>query len=78
MLLALMGWLGTCVGWSEAQVVINEIMYNPSTDQGADTGYEWVELYNAGAGSVDLGGWRLWDYSGNVSNPIPTSTPFIA
>ena len=36
-------------------VVINEIHYNPSTAQGSDTNYEFIELYNSGSSSVDLG-----------------------
>lgn len=36
-----------------AQVVINEVCYDPVGD---DTGYEWIELYNAGSQDVDLEG----------------------
>lgn len=41
-----------------AQVVINEVLPNPTGD---DTGNEWVELYNSGANSVDLAGYKLKD-----------------
>ncbi len=44
-------------------VVINEIMYNPSTALGSDSDYEWVELYNDGGSSVDISGWTLSDNS---------------
>ncbi len=44
--------------WGDSPVVINEIMYNPP-DAG-DAG-EYVELYNAGYGSVDLSNWRFSD-----------------
>lgn len=43
-------------GFSFAQVLITEIMYDPA---GADSGHEWVELYNAGASSVSLAHWKL-------------------
>lgn len=54
---------------AHAQVVIDEIMYNP---QGSDTGREWVELYNAGSSDVTmLGGsatktWKLNDGSNHT------------
>src|SRR3989339_2043602 len=44
------------VSFVSADVVINEIMYNPL---GADDYTEWVELYNNGTLSVDLTGWQL-------------------
>ncbi|MBC8415736.1 MAG: lamin tail domain-containing protein [Candidatus Cloacimonetes bacterium] len=37
-------------------VVINEVLYDP---EGADTGYEWIELFNAGNQAVDLENWKL-------------------
>ena len=43
-----------CPGSSSLK--INELMYNPS---GSDSGQEWVEIYNAGAESVELAGWQL-------------------
>lgn len=55
--------------FASAQVVINEIMYNP---QGADTGREWVELYNQGQTDVTMvggsgkGSWRLSDGSNHT------------
>ena len=39
------------------QVVINEIHYNPSPDQGSDDDYEFLELYNTADVEVDLSGW---------------------
>ena len=50
------------------QVVINEIMYNPITQNAAD---EYVELYNRGAASVDVGGWR---FVSGVDYVIPAGT----
>ena len=43
---------------ADAQVRINEILPNPL---GTDTGTEWVEIYNAGPGPVDLTGWAIDD-----------------
>lgn len=37
-------------------IKLNEVMVNPD---GADGGGEWIELYNAGTGTVNLGGWGL-------------------
>ncbi len=42
-----------------AAVVINEIHYNPSGDQGDDSYYEFLELYNTEASQVDLSGWAF-------------------
>ncbi len=39
-----------------SQIVINEILYDPS---GTDTGKEWIELYNPTNSSVDMNGWEL-------------------
>ena len=55
--------------FAHAQVVINEIMYNPA---GSDSGREWVELYNAGASDVTVvggtvhGSWRIADSSNHT------------
>lgn len=43
---------------AHAQVVISEAMYDPP---GSDTGAEWIELFNAGASSVDLTKWKFND-----------------
>ena len=44
-------------------IVINEIMYHhQATNDGvtfAESGEEWIELYNRGTGTVDLAGWKL-------------------
>jgi hypothetical protein len=40
----------------ESAVVINEIMFHPSSER---TDEEYVELYNSGAAPINLTGWRL-------------------
>ena len=41
--------------------VISEIHYNPSTLQGSDTEYEFIELMNPHPFAINLGGWTLAD-----------------
>ncbi|OYT65967.1 hypothetical protein B6V00_04040, partial [ANME-1 cluster archaeon ex4572_4] len=38
---------------------INEIMYNPSKEQGSDTVLEWIELRNDDTAAVNLNGWTI-------------------
>jgi len=45
-----------------AQVVINEIMYDP---EGTDTGREWIEVYNSGTSDVDLATYKLLESNVN-------------
>lgn len=47
--------LNTNAVW-EGNIVINEIMFHPTTEQIAD---EWIELHNRGVSAVNLSGWRL-------------------
>ena len=55
--------------FAHAQVVVNEVMYNPA---GSDSGREWVELYNQGGSDVTLvggtvhGSWRIADSSNHT------------
>jgi hypothetical protein len=49
-------------------IVINEIMYHPISDNDDD---EYVELYNRGTSPVNVGDWRLVD---GVSFTIPLNT----
>ncbi|HOW68116.1 MAG TPA: lamin tail domain-containing protein, partial [Verrucomicrobiota bacterium] len=44
--------------WRSEDIVINEIMYHPISDDDAD---EYVELHNRGGSPVDLAGWRFVD-----------------
>lgn len=58
-----------------ADVVINEVFYNPAWPGEYDN--EWVELYNTSVGSVDLGGWVIGDGSDTTHEgyfSIPTGT----
>ena len=68
-------------------VVLNEIMPNPATDYWSPYGYwsnadgenQYIELYNAGQNSVDIGGWRL-KRNGSLfatieSNPATAAVP---
>lgn len=49
------------------EVVINEFLVDPDSEQ-------WVELYNKGSGSVDIGGWFIDDSGGTQKFTIPTGT----
>ena len=52
---------------SNAQVYINEIMYDLPASSGADAGREWVEIYNSGSGAIDLTGWKFFENDVNHS-----------
>jgi|SRR3989344_1939417 len=43
---------------ANAQIVINEVMYDPIS---SDSYNEWIEIYNNGNGNVNLSGWSLCD-----------------
>jgi len=47
------------IAWDDP--VISEIHYNPSTQQGADSEYEFIELMNPHPFALDLSGWSLAD-----------------
>ncbi len=55
-----------------AQVVINEVLYDPD---GSDSGHEFVELMNCGASGVLLTGWVL--ETGNGANPDDWTVEWI-
>ncbi len=44
------------------KIVVNEIMFAPSSSNS-----EYVEIYNSGEESVEIGGWRIYDSSGKSS-----------
>jgi len=41
---------------ADTDITINEVMFYPS---GTETGNEWIELYNSGAGAVNLNNWGI-------------------
>ncbi len=48
--------------FSKAEIIINEIMYNP---EGTDKNNEWIELYNPTSASFDLENWKLFENQTN-------------
>src|SRR5262245_23391611 len=56
-------------GSAAGEVVISEIMYDPGGP--VDNG-EWIELYNTGSTSIDIGGWQVGD---SPSNQFATAFP---
>ena len=50
--------MSLAAGPAAAQLRINEILPNPA---GVDDGFEKVEIYNPGPGSVDMNGWGIDD-----------------
>lgn len=55
-------------------IVITEIMYNPATTEGGAHLPEWIEVVNAGASTVDLGGWTIDDEDATNWGAIPLGT----
>ncbi len=41
------------------ELLITEIMYDPSTEMGSDYDLEWIEVYNNGPGAVNLSGFTI-------------------
>jgi beta-lactamase superfamily II metal-dependent hydrolase len=65
--------------WAPAQVVINEVAYDPDGDLSgngtvSETGDEFIELYNAGGASVDLSGWDVGDTNSSARLTFPEGT----
>jgi hypothetical protein len=56
----------------EAQIVINEVHYDPSDNTKQE---EFIELHNPTAASVNIGGWRLED---GVAFTVPAGTSIPA
>jgi len=59
---------GLVVPSARALVIINEIMYHPSSENPAE---EWIELYNDGASAVSLTGWK---FTSGVTYTFPSSS----
>jgi hypothetical protein len=51
----------TIADLSEGDLVITEIMYNPSTTVGPDGDNEWIELWNNSDNPIDIGGLMIRD-----------------
>ncbi len=56
MLLVMFALFGTSPLLTHAQIIINEIQYNP---EGADGGYEWVELHNSSESALSIEGFTF-------------------
>ena len=69
-ILVLMSMLPAMVS-AQGDVKINEIMYNPSTEQGDDSDMEWIELYNKDTEAINISGWTIDNnpISDNVMQP---------
>ena len=48
---------------SFAQVVITEVMYDLKS--GSDSDREWIEVYNASAGTIELSNWKVFENGKN-------------
>ncbi len=55
-----------------SDIVINEIMYNPISHSNDD---EYIELYNRGAGAVDVGNWQ---FTAGITFTIPAGRSIAA
>ena len=75
LLLLLADYGQTCevAAWDDP--VISEIHYNPSTQQGSDSDFEFVELMNPHPFAIDVGGWSLGD---GIDATIPAGTTIEA
>jgi hypothetical protein len=49
-------------------IVINEIMYAPISEESDD---EYIELYNKGTNSINIGGWK---FTAGIDYRFPTNT----
>ncbi len=54
---------------AQAAVQITEVMYDL---EGADGGFEWIEVTNTGSSAVDIGPWRLFE--GNTNHKLKLVT----
>ncbi len=57
----------------DANVVVNEIMYNPASPMG-DAYYEYIELFNRGSSSFNISNWIVKDDNDFNTFIIPAST----
>ncbi|HHZ94772.1 MAG TPA: lamin tail domain-containing protein [Flavobacteriales bacterium] len=61
----------SCDGFPSFEPSISEIHYNPSTQQGSDNLWEFVEIYNHHEFGLDISGWHLADA---VNATVPPNT----
>ncbi len=73
-LLLVVNATGYALAASPEDVVINEIMQNPSAVEDSDG--EWFELYNPTASDVDVNGWTIHDNDYD-SHTIDNSGPLV-
>ena len=69
-------WASCTVGLGQS-IKINELMASNSSSYLDETGSDedWIELYNAGAAAVDLGGYYVTDDAGELKKfQLPTGT----
>src|SRR3989338_1408943 len=57
---------GSLTPTTTPQLKINEFIPNPNS------GEEWIEIYNSGASTADLIGWKLFDAVGAIAAPTGT------
>lgn len=62
------GLANRIAGFKSRDIVINELMYSPISGNANE---EYIEIYNKGASSVDLGGWRFED---GIDFTFPSNT----
>ena len=60
-----------CKEFPPGSPVISEVHYNPPSDQGQDSEWEFIELYNPVEEAIDLSGWELVD---GIYGLIPPGT----
>ncbi|GAB5407743.1 MAG: hypothetical protein BalsKO_01080 [Balneolaceae bacterium] len=57
-----------------SEIVINEIMYNSSSEN--ESG-DWIELYNSTSSTIDLSGWILKDEDNTHAFEFPNNTKML-
>jgi hypothetical protein len=66
--MGILGALGSLENHADSTVVFNEVHYHPADRESL---FEWVEVHNQMAVSMDLTGWRL---AGGISYLFPEGT----
>ncbi|MFW6126394.1 MAG: lamin tail domain-containing protein, partial [Chloroflexota bacterium] len=50
-----------CTDAEPGAILVNEVVYNPPQSGSEEHGYEWVEIYNPTAATVEMQGWCIAD-----------------